>query len=170
MILVVSYPGEEHTAVVVERLARAGREVVPLDLGDFLARAGLDLAYDGDGRIAFEVDSAAGVVDLARARAGWWRRVRPFTVRDEVRDAGDRAFVLSETEQAVHGAIDSLACGWINPPREDEAAHRKPYQWTLARAVGLALPRTLVTSRPDRARAFAEALGPGRTVFKAFLA
>jgi glutathione synthase/RimK-type ligase-like ATP-grasp enzyme len=170
MILVVSYPGEEHTAAVVERLVRAGRDVVPLDLGDFLSRAGLDLAYDGDGRIAFEVDTAAGIVDLARARACWWRRVRPFTTHGEVRDPGDRAFVLSETQQAVHGALDSLSCGWINPPREDEAAHRKPYQWTVARAVGLTLPRTLVTSRPDRARAFAAALGPGGTVFKAFLA
>jgi glutathione synthase/RimK-type ligase-like ATP-grasp enzyme len=66
--------------------------------------------------------------------------------------------------------LDALPCAWVNPRIADEAAHRKPYQWEVAQQVGLRLPHTLVTNRPEEARAFIEQLGVGRVVFKAFLA
>jgi glutathione synthase/RimK-type ligase-like ATP-grasp enzyme len=81
-----------------------------------------------------------------------------------------RAFAESETAQAVGGMLDALPCTWVNPRGADDAAHHKPYQWAVAHEVGLSLPRTLVTSKPEAARAFIAELGVGRTVFKAFLA
>ena len=42
--------------------------------------------------------------------------------------------------------LDSLPCTWINPRLSDESAHRKPYQLTLARQLGITrvvLPREL---------------------------
>lgn len=171
MILVVSYPGDEHTEEVVARLARAGREVARIDLADFPSRAGLALGY-GDGvEPSYRVElDGLGEVDLAACRAGWWRRVQPFQADPAVTVAHERAFALSETAQAMNGMIDALGCAWVNPPRADEAAHRKPWQWAAAREEGLHLPRTLVTNRPERAREFVRALGPRRSVFKAFLA
>jgi glutathione synthase/RimK-type ligase-like ATP-grasp enzyme len=66
--------------------------------------------------------------------------------------------------------LDALPCAWVNPRAADEAAHRKPYQWEIAQQVGLRLPRTLVTNRPEEARAFIERVGVGKAVFKAFVA
>jgi glutathione synthase/RimK-type ligase-like ATP-grasp enzyme len=40
----------------------------------------------------------------------------------------------------------------------------------VARALGLRLPRTLVTNSPEAARKFIDEVGLGRTIFKAFLA
>ena len=168
MILVVSYPGDDHTERVVARLEADGREVALLDLGDFPARAALALRY---GSTPPGTDArCVGDHDLRAARVGWWRRVRPFVPDDAVGEPEHRAFVVSETSQALLGLFDSLPCTWVNPPAKDEAAHRKTLQWAVAAEVGLELPRTLVTNDPAEARGFVAEVGLGNVVFKAFLA
>jgi glutathione synthase/RimK-type ligase-like ATP-grasp enzyme len=170
MILAISYPGEEHTDRVVGLLERQGREVVRLDLAEFPAR-GLALSWSGSAEAdGYWVDAPGGRVNLAEAAVGWWRRVQPFTVDPAIRSEHDRAFVRSETSQAINGTLDALSCGWVNPRDADAAAHHKPYQWAVARSLGLPLPRTLVTNKPEDARAFIDAIGVGKVVFKAFLA
>lgn len=169
MILVVSYPGEEHTDAVAAKLQAAGRQVVRIDLSDYPARHGMALAWDGDPP-RLVLDTSDGPADLAGCRAVWWRRVRPFGIDAGVLDSHARHFVASETQQAIGGALSSLTCAWMNPALEDEAAHRKPYQWSVAREVGLALPRTLVSTDPARVRAFLDGQGGRPVVFKAFLA
>ena len=170
MILVVSYPNEEHTDAVVQKLEGAGREVVRIDLSDFPTRAGLAFTW-GNGRgESFEIETARGPMDLARSRVVWWRRVRAFEIDTAITAPQARVFAQSETEQAVNGMLDSLDCPWVNPRGADAAAHHKPYQWSVARALGLRLPRTLVTTKPEVAREFIGRIGVGKTVFKAFLA
>lgn len=170
MILVVSYPGEEHTDSVVRLLEQRGREVVRIDLADFPA-AGLKLNWSGVDAPGYWIDTPArGPVNIAPARVGWWRRVRPFTVDPAIASEHDRSFVNSETSQAVNGMLDALPCTWVNPREADSAAHHKPYQWAVARQLGLRLPRTLVTNKPDEARTFINSIGVGKVVFKAFLA
>ena len=74
MILVVSYPGEEHTALVVDHLTRAGRDVVQIDLADFPARRQVEFAWSSDRKPAFHVQHDGRRVNLADAGAVWWRR------------------------------------------------------------------------------------------------
>jgi glutathione synthase/RimK-type ligase-like ATP-grasp enzyme len=170
MILVVSYRDEEHTTDVVARLERAGREVVLIDMADFPSLTSLELTWANDTQPSYLVNGANGAVDLRRAGVGWWRRIRPFTIDDAIVVPSNRAFVESETGQAVGGRLDALPCVWVNDRGADEAAHRKPLQWAVAREVGLRLPRTLVTNKPEAARRFIDEVGLGRTIFKAFLA
>ncbi|MEQ1517548.1 MAG: MvdC/MvdD family ATP grasp protein [Usitatibacteraceae bacterium] len=170
MILVVSYPEEEHTALVVAHLARAGREVVQLDLSDFPARCGMAANWACDAEPGFMVNQKGKTIDLGSAGAVWWRRVRPFDVDPSITKEQHRAFVFSETSQAVHGMLDSLQCEWINPREADAAAHHKPLQWSVAHRLGLKLPRTLVTTEVGAAREFIQQAGAGKVVFKAFLA
>lgn len=169
MILVISYPGEEHTDDVVARLERLGREVVRLDLAEFPSAASLTMHWNDGSRPSFQIGRAGGAAELARARVAWWRRVRPYTLDPALSGSGFAAFAESETAQAVNGMLDSLPCRWVNPRAADEAAHRKPYQWTVAQAAGILVPRTLVTTDPEAARRFV-AEAPGRVVFKPFLA
>jgi glutathione synthase/RimK-type ligase-like ATP-grasp enzyme len=169
VILVISYPGEEHTGAVVQRLERQGREVVEVDLGDFPARRDLVMCWERAEQPSFIVGGSNGHVDLKAAHVAWWRRVRPFQIDQSISDPTMRAFAESETSQAVNGMLDSLPCPWINPRAADEIAHRKPIQWSVARQAGLRMPRTLVTNQPEAARSFIAETGIGRTVFKPFL-
>lgn len=169
MILVVSYPGEEHTDAVCDRLMAAGEPVHRIDLSDFPARC--PVAFDWPGQAPPSLRLLGGTpIDLATVDAVWWRRVRGFDIDPAVGPADRRQFAHSETEQAVLGMLDSIDAPWINPRGADEAAHRKPLQWTQAVAVGLTLPPTCVTTSPDAARAFCDAHRGDGVVFKPFLA
>lgn len=169
MILVVSYD-EDHTRAVVGRLEADGREVVHVDLADFPARGEITLDYAAAGEPVYTLRTPTAHARLDRCRAAWWRRVRPFTTDRALCTSRDQSFAISETGQALHGLFHSLDCTWVNPPALDRIAHHKPYQWEVARRIGLALPRTLVTNRPEKARRFIQETGVGRTVFKAFIA
>jgi glutathione synthase/RimK-type ligase-like ATP-grasp enzyme len=170
VILVISYPGEAHTDRVTALLTQAGHEVVRLDLSDFPARREIDFEWTAAGHPRWGVAHEGGWVDLADARAVWWRRVIDFQVDPALRHGEGSSFAYSETSQALHGMLDALDCPWMNPRNADAAAHHKPYQWVVAQRLGLQIPRTRVTTRPQAAREFIEALRPGRVVFKAFLA
>ena len=170
MILVVSYPGDEHTVNVIQRLEGNGREVVLLDLSDFPAHKGLVLSWPIDNSPAYLINDSNGIIDLKKTHVGWWRRVRPFSIDQAIASPSMRAFAESETSQAISGMLDALQCTWVNPRGSDAAAQHKPFQWATARKVGLQLPRTLVTTKPDAARKFITEVGVGKTIFKAFLA
>ncbi|MGW1615951.1 MvdC/MvdD family ATP grasp protein [Streptomyces sp. NPDC002285] len=169
MILVVSHD-EDHARAVVRRLEADGREVVRLDLADFPARGEITLDYAAAGEPVYTVRTPTAHVRLDRCHVAWWRRVRPFTVDRGLRTLRDQHFAMNETGQALHGLFHSLNCTWINPPALDGVAHHKPYQWEVARRMGLTLPRTLVTNDTGRARRFIQETGLGRTVFKGFIA
>lgn len=170
VILVISFPEEEHTARVVEHITRAGREVVQLDLADFPAKRAMQASWGNVGPPTFMIEHEGKNIDLNTSKAVWWRRVQPFIVDASVSQEQHRAFAHSETSQAVHGMLDSLRCGWINPREADAAAHHKPLQWTVARQLGIPLPRTLVTTTAQAAREFVQHVAPAKVVFKAFLA
>jgi glutathione synthase/RimK-type ligase-like ATP-grasp enzyme len=170
MILVISYPDEDHTIEVIRHLKASGREVRLLSLSDFPARAGIELSWGPSNSPVYMVNNPEGRLDLSAARVIWWRRVVQFDIDPNISRPNDRLFSESETSQAIHGVLDSLDCRWVNPRAADDSAHRKPFQWEVAHRLGIELPRTLVTNEPNVARCFIEQIGLKKTVFKAFLA
>ncbi|MCB7137466.1 MvdC/MvdD family ATP grasp protein [Cellulosimicrobium marinum] len=171
MILVVSWPDDDHTAVVVERLRALGHEVVVLDTSTLGTTSSLELGY-GTGEPAGMRLVVDGVEhDLAHATTGWWRRLRGLPPDPAVADPSAAGFVSSELAEVFEGVVASLPLRWVNDPRADADAHHKPWQWAVAADLGLALPRTAVTRDPERAREVVAALGgPGHVVTKAFIA
>jgi len=171
MILVISYPNEEHTDAVVQRLNEKGREVQQIDLADYPSQNPLTLNWSSDSESPnYWLGDSKGSVDLSRTKAAWWRRVTPFTADDAIKDLDKRVFAESETSEAMNGMLDALPCQWMNPRAADDAAHHKPYQWSAAKEVGLKIPRTLVTTDPDAAKRFINEIGVEKLVYKSFLA
>jgi glutathione synthase/RimK-type ligase-like ATP-grasp enzyme len=170
VILVVSFPEEEHTQDVIGRLRARGRPVHLLDLGSLPSQRSVTLEWRQDRAMQSIVHGAGESLDLADVGVVWWRRVRPFDVDASVTAPHARAFATSETTQAVYGMLDSLDCPWVNPRTADDTGHHKPFQWAVAQEVGLRVPRTLVTNRPEDAQRFIAELGRERTICKAFLA
>ncbi|MEV8596141.1 MvdC/MvdD family ATP grasp protein [Streptomyces sp. NPDC052012] len=161
---------EDHTLAVMRSLEPTGCETVRVDFADFPARGEISLEYPVNGHPHYGITTPTAHTSLNQCRVAWWRRVSPFTLDGSLGTSTDRDFAASETGQALGGLFQSLDCTWVNPPSLDAVAQHKPYQWEVARRTGLALPRTLVTNQPERARRFIQDVGLGRTVFKAFLA
>ena len=171
MILVISSDRDVHAQAVLAGLARVGARATLLDLAHFPARAQLSIRYKPSCEHDFRVrDGTEGELALAECRTIWWRRPQPFQLHAEITNSAYRAFALSESHEAFAGLWLAVDAFWVNHPLRDQAAAHKVYQLKVARDVGLATPLTLVTNDPDEARAMSQALGPDKTVYKAFSA
>lgn len=95
-----------------------------------------------------------------------WNRL-PINIRGYVtkEDAPETAFLKEETFWFLHniGALLSHA-RWINPLVEEERAHCKVVQLSLAQSAGLRIPRTVLSNDPERIQGFISEVGA--TVYK----
>jgi glutathione synthase/RimK-type ligase-like ATP-grasp enzyme len=75
-------------------------------------------------------------------------------------NSADDQFAVAEERRFAKWLIEmqheSLAIRWINSPPSALSAENKFLQLKMARSLGIAVPRTLVTTEPDRFRAFVE--------------
>lgn len=170
MILVVSHPGDDHLLPVLGELERMGSEVVVVDTSTIPATTSACADYSREGE-DWRLRLADGsVVDLGRCRSGWWRRALPSPPDARIADPGQAAWAANETYEAMAGFWDVVPITWVSPPRAIEMSMMKTWQLPVARAVGLHVPRTRITSDPGEARAFIDELGIGRVICKAFSA
>jgi glutathione synthase/RimK-type ligase-like ATP-grasp enzyme len=168
MIVVVSHPEDDHATRVLAALSARQHPAALVDTGRFPAQAILTQRF-GTADRGVRLVVGGEDVDLAEARVGWWRRPRPFALHEGI-DPDVASFAYSECHEAMMGALAALGLAWVNPPALDEAAHHKPFQLQVATEVGLRVPRTLITNEPGAAVDFHRQNGPGRTVYKTFLA
>jgi hypothetical protein len=115
----------------------------------------LDNPADGQCVVA---DDDGVLVPVAELDVIWCRRVHaPAIVPDHVRDADARGVIDRNAAAALEGALLSEFTGrWVSDPRATRTAELKLVQLRAARAVGLRLPRTLVSQDPERVRRFCE--------------
>lgn len=68
-------------------------------------------------------------------------------------DAGIYDFCLQETRSALLGSLMNLSAHWMSHPAAVWQAEYKPHQLSVAKSIGLSIPRTLVTNDPAAIRA-----------------
>jgi len=117
--------------------------------------APLPLTYGPD--VEARLGQRAGSrVDASEIRAVWWRRAR-MPLPHAYADPALRDFAQTNTHAHLWSFFLSLppSVRVVNTLAAEARAGYKPLQLQLARASGLAVPRTLVTNNPDHAAAFA---------------
>lgn len=166
-ILLVSHRDDVHALEVLRCLERRGADALIFDTGRIPFETRLTIEHTADGGWSGAVLLDDRWIDLTHVRSVWWRRPQPFTLHPELGGVEDRSFALAETHAAVAGLWALLDACWINDPDRNDKAGRKPWQLDVAREAGLTIPRTCVTTDPERARAFVEG-STGPVVYKAF--
>jgi glutathione synthase/RimK-type ligase-like ATP-grasp enzyme len=168
VILVISHERDPHAERVIRHLEADGQQVLLLNLGQLPDRAMLSIDYDRRGQPHIEYRRAGGSSYLLHdATAIWWRRPLVPDL-SSVTDPQINLFTANEWNEAIHGVWQLLDARWMNHPTADDAASRKARQLRVAAEVGLRVPRTLITSDPDRARRFIDQLAPTPTIYKTF--
>ena len=170
MILLVSHAADDHLAPVRAELDRVGREAVVVDTSTIPAGTAMCAAHSADGDQWCLRLADRSWLDLGRCRSGWWRRPLLPAPDPRIADPAQAAWAANETYEAMTGFWAALPVRWVSPPRSIETSMMKTWQLPAARAAGLEVPRTLVTSDPEQARAFIDRLGLGNVVCKAFSA
>ena len=169
-ILLVSHAGDDHLAPMLAELGRIGSEAVVVDTASLPGAVGVAARHStagDDWRLRL---SNGSWLDLSTCGSGWWRRPRPPEPDPRVTDPHEASFALNETYEAMAGFWDALPITWGSPPQANETTMMQTWQLPAARAAGLEIPQTLVTSDPGEARAFVDRLGAGQVICKAFSA
>lgn len=155
LILVVTNrfdPTADH--VLLELTARS-EETVRFNTEEVPTKAGLALRL-GTGGVEGHIEVDGRSVELEEISSVWYRRPAQPEPSEEITDPDDRRFAAEESEEALLGLWRALDCTWVSHPDALEAASYKPAQLLTAAKLGFAVPRTLITAKPQEARAFVE--------------
>ncbi len=170
MILLVSHDDDDHLAPVLSELDRMGSEAVVVDTSSIPGATAMSASHSLDGD-QWRLRLANGSwLDLSRCGSGWWRRALPPVQDPRIVDPVQAAWAANETYEAMAGFWDAVPITWVSPPAAIQMSMMKTWQLPAARAAGLEVPATLVTSDPGEARAFIDRIGLGNVICKAFSA
>jgi glutathione synthase/RimK-type ligase-like ATP-grasp enzyme len=97
----------------------------------------------------------------------WWRRPDGFRVSARIKDDQAREFCLREAKRFLYGAFLASGLRLINHPTRQSQADYKPYQLMTANALGIRIPRTIMSNDPDAIAGFVEEASKG-CVYKTF--
>ena len=165
---IVTLEGDIHAYLIQDAMARTyGVDVAIVAADRIPAAGGLNWQDDQSEPVTLPTEDG-GTVEVSGLRLLWWRRChgRP-EVPAAVCDPAMRELVVKDSLSALRGSLISAFTGtWISDPYATERAQNKLLQLRVARAVGLTVPRTLISSDPEQIRAFAQAQG-GTVVAKA---
>ncbi|MFE9120905.1 MvdC/MvdD family ATP grasp protein [Streptomyces sp. NPDC007172] len=157
-VLILTAPEDLTADMVVQHFGKV--RVARLDPAEFPGRVELSTSWTAGG-VTGRIDDGTHAIDLASVQSVWVRRPG----RPSIQGVEQAAWVAHEAEHALYGALRALpGVRWMNHPDAQAAARYKITQLATARAVGFAIPETLVTTSPDDAERFAK---DGPTVVKA---
>lgn len=111
------------------------------------------------------------ILALEDIQSVWCRRPKQYQAPPEVYTPPERAFLNLENYRGFLGVLQdmsSLGIGpfWVSRRDKIQAAEFKPAQLRAAQALGLRVPRTLITNKPDALRTFYEVC-QGQVICKA---
>ena len=158
LVLLVTHSGDFFTIDRVEAaLKRRGAETFRLDTDRFPTEVELSapFGYDRAGPVAW---AEGRPLDPSRVCAVWCRRMWQSTLPAEM-PAEHRQTCIAESATARDAWLAGLETQtppirWVNDPTWEWAAENKARQLNVAHAVGLSIPPTLITNRPDDVRRF----------------
>lgn len=156
LVLTNSYD-DCHVEAVFDHIDRQGGRTIRLDV-DLVLRGESHLSFDySTGRILYT--SHGEDYDLHHVDSVWYRKPFGFSQTygflEHIQDPVQRAIIDKE----MHDTVDSICMllsdkFWINHPSAISKARLKPYQYAVAKQLGLPVLPTLVTSDPIAARDF----------------
>lgn len=156
-VLVVTSLYDPTADVVIRELHGRGVPVVRLDSGDFPASLSVEAEITEHG-VRGRIHTPSRTADLTRIRSLYYRRPSGFAFPHLTEQ--EARFAVTQARYGLGGVPASLpGCLYVNHPHRIGDAEFKPSGLAAAARVGLDVPPTLITSRPDAARAFIERHG-----------
>ncbi|HEX8305508.1 MAG TPA: hypothetical protein VF612_11570 [Jatrophihabitans sp.] len=164
-ILVLTQDPDPTADVVLDRLREMGLPAVRFDTAHFPHPDQMTARWRG-GELEAILHTPDADVQVSSLRSVWYRRPREFSFAEEMTPDTD-SFARAEARQGFSGMLVASPAMWMNRPHAESVASLKLVQLQAAGRHGLRIPETLVTNRPEEARAFLEADADGQpTIYK----
>ena len=167
-VLIVTLPGDVHSHAVrwaIEQMGGSARLFYPADLCN-----GGKWAFDPlISRLSVEYDTRRDDVAFDEYRTVWMRRPPVVLAQERIADKEERAISEDDFGTLARSMYLLMERGRfvVSPHENIRSSGLKPYQFGVAREVGLRLPRTLIGNDPRAVLEFYNACD-GNIVFKAF--
>lgn len=156
---------DAHADVLIDLLVRRGHEPIRVNSSEIPGGTVLSARLDGPAWTGtLHVTGGDRSVAVEDVTAVWWRKPTGFGLPADLTE-WEREFADEELRHATHGLWASLDCYWMSRPEDIRRAGYKLDQLQRAHRLGLAVPRTLVSSDPAAVREFADDCD-GRIVYK----
>ncbi|MFL5355640.1 MvdC/MvdD family ATP grasp protein [Archangium sp.] len=161
-ILLITHSNDNESVSAVTRALHArGERVYRFDTDLFPTGLQLSLDERGGGRLS----GPGGVLELSDVSAVWYRRNSVGARIPEDLDPQLRKPSVEESRRLMFGMLAALGVFQLDALETVRRSENKPLQLKLAHALGLEVPRTLMTNDPEAVRTFAASC-PGGVVTK----
>src|SRR5688572_14420602 len=164
-ILIVTDKMDGHADRIITVLRGLGTEPLRLNISDVPVSTTLSVAISGqDWTGSIRVEANGRRADLGELTSVWWRKPGWYSFPDDLAPQ-EREFAMEETDHCMWGLWSSVDTFWVSHPEDIRRAGYKIEQLRRAARLGFRVPRTVVTTDPDTARAFFDECS-GRMVYK----
>jgi glutathione synthase/RimK-type ligase-like ATP-grasp enzyme len=164
-ILIVTESVDLHSDDMIHELRRQGHDPIRLNTEDIPLNTRHSFQLDEDGlRGQIHIQTNGRTIDIGAIRSIWWRRPNAFTLPEDLSEQ-ELEFARGEIRHAMSGLWAMLDCYWVSFPAFIRQASWKLDQLRRAAQLGFDVPRTLITTDPEAARAFLERC-QGRMIYK----
>jgi|SRR5579875_82799 hypothetical protein len=148
-ILILSNETEDaHVHGLVAELDRLGHPWTLIDPGDFPQALQFSARLDHQAKESSLVLKNGTRLFLEEITSVWYRRPTPIAPAAHLSPL-EKTFIEREANAGLWGWLRGLQAFWVNHPDAIRAAGHKPHQLQLAQSLGLAIPKTLITSEPE---------------------
>lgn len=148
-ILILSNEAEDaHVHGLVAELDKLGHPWTLIDPGDFPQVLQFSARLDCLTKASSIVLKDGTRLFLEEITSVWYRRPTPIAPAEHLSPL-EKTFIEREANAGLWGWLRGLQAFWVNHPDAIRAAGHKPHQLQLAQTLGLAIPKTLVTSEPE---------------------
>ncbi len=148
---------------LVQLLARRGYPALRWNLnryplGSSLTYRASERGFDG------EISAYGRTTPFEQIGSVWYRALRARGFPKPL-SPQEHKFAAQEAEITFESLASVTPWAWINDPCRHREASRKPEQLFVARRLGFAVPRTLISNDPERIEAFRTEVG-GSIIYK----
>jgi hypothetical protein len=168
-VVIFSEPTDMHAQSVIRELHRLGENDVQLiDFRNLPQHMAVNMALSNAHGSGFElVLPGRRSLRLDAVRSFWWRRPQAFALPPGMEPHAQH-FAMTELVTAMQGMWQCNEALWVNDIVRDTAAAHKPWQLGHGAPRRPRNPDTLITTDPEKVRAFWEARR-GEVIYKPFL-
>lgn len=170
-ILIITSMVDPHADDMVLQLQSMGHTPIRLNTDDIPLNTSMSFGFSNaqthwQSHIALHTDQRGTIdINLDNIRSIWWRRPGEYFGLPPELSEQEREFAKGEIDHVLRGLWSLQECYWVSYPEHIRQASWKMEQLQRAAHFGFVVPRTLITSDPDAARAFYHTCN-GQMIFK----
>lgn len=155
MILIVTNKQDTHTDEVIRRLHEKNIDVFRLNSEDILSKYEINIQIDGNGLWKGEITNEVGkILKLKNLKVAWLRKPEFNFFSGNEAGSEEEKFIASEVKSLINTLYSIPSIKWVNDPFVANRCKVKFQQLLLAHQYSVKIPKTIITTQPEKAKEF----------------